>query len=113
MVSATPETIYIDHPNRPQRVMLKVAKVHLHNAELSPETFAVLDDGSERTIILPPAVQHLHLSKEPETLSLRTVSHDVIHLQGASVSFEISPAHDPEARYKIHNELAGYVKQFP
>ena len=83
--------------------MLKVVKVHMHNAELSLETFAVLDYGSERTIILPPAVQHLNLTKEPETLPLRTVRHDVIHLQGASVSFEISPAHDPEVRYKIHH----------
>lgn len=103
MVSATPDTIYIDRPNRPQRVMLKVVKVHLHNAERSLEAFAVLDDGSERTIILPPAVQHLHLTKEPETLPLRTVRHDVVHLQGASVSFEISSAHNPDTSYKIHH----------
>lgn len=103
MVSATPDTIYIDRPNCPQRVMLKVVKVHLHNAERSLEAFAVLDDGSERTIILPPAVQHLHLTKEPETLPLRTVRYDVVHLQGASVSFEISSAHNPDTRYKIHH----------
>ncbi|XP_019218180.1 uncharacterized protein LOC109203254 [Oreochromis niloticus] len=105
MVGTAPDTstIYIDHPNRPHKVLLKVVKVCLYNAEYSLETFAVLDDGSERSIILPPAVQHLNLQKEAETLPLRTVRQDVIHLQGASVSFEISPAHDPKVRYHIHH----------
>ncbi|KAL4008256.1 hypothetical protein ACER0C_002108 [Sarotherodon galilaeus] len=106
MVGTAPDTstIYIDHPNRPHKVLLKVVKVCLlYNAEYSLETFAVLDDSSERSIILPPAVQHLNLGKEAETLPLRTVRQDVIHLQGASVSFEISPAHDPKVRYHIHH----------
>ncbi|KAI4884383.1 hypothetical protein NFI96_011230, partial [Prochilodus magdalenae] len=103
MVSATPDTVYVDRPNRPQRVMLKLVKVCLRNAGHSLEGFAILDDGSERTLILPSAVQHLHLDKEPENLPLRTVRHEVIHLQGAAVSFEISPSHAPKARYNIHH----------
>ncbi|XP_073715795.1 uncharacterized protein [Misgurnus anguillicaudatus] len=106
MVSAAPDTIYIDRPSRPQRVMLKLVKVRLYNAEHSLE--ANLDDGSERTLILPSAVRHLHLTKEPENLPLRTVRHEVIHLQGASVSFDISPAHSPKQRYHIfHAFTAG------
>lgn len=83
--------------------MLKLVNVCLHNAEHSLEGFAILDDGSERTLILPSAVRHLHLTKEPENLPLRTVRHEVIHLQGASVSFDISPAHAPKQRYNIHH----------
>ncbi|KAK7916727.1 hypothetical protein WMY93_012488 [Mugilogobius chulae] len=101
MVSAAPDTVYVDRPSRPQRVMLKLVKVRLYNAEHSLDGFAILDDGSERTLILPSAVQHLHLTKEPEILPLRTVRHEVIHLQGATVSFEISPAHSPKSSYPV------------
>ncbi|XP_022540035.2 uncharacterized protein LOC111195821 [Astyanax mexicanus] len=106
MVNASPDTIYLDRPNRPQRVMLKVVKVILHSGDKSLEAFAVLDDGSERTIILSPAVQCLGLGKEPEILSLRTIRHDVIQLQGSSVSFDISPAHNPSKRFKIHHAFS-------
>lgn len=78
-----------------------MVKVLMHNAEYSLEAYALLDDGSARTILLSSAVQYLQLPKEPETLSLRTVRHEVIHLKGASVSFEISPADNPRHRYKI------------
>ncbi|KAK7882057.1 hypothetical protein WMY93_028231 [Mugilogobius chulae] len=108
MVSAAPDTVYVDRPSRPQRVMLKLVKVRLYNAEHSLDGFAILDDGSERTLILPSAVQHLHLTKEPEILPLRTVRHEVIHLQGATVSFEISPAHSLKSRYSIHHAFTAY-----
>lgn len=81
MVSAAPDTIYVDCPSRLQRVMLKLVKVRLYNDDHTLEGFAILDDGSERTLILPSAVQHLHLAKEPESLPLRTVRHEVIRLQ--------------------------------
>ncbi|XP_070410955.1 uncharacterized protein [Nothobranchius furzeri] len=103
MVNAAPNTVYIDRPNRPNKVMLKLVKVCLHNAEYSLEGFAILDDGSERTLILPSAVRCLHLTKKPENLPLRTVRHEVIHLQGATVSFEISPVHTPKVKYSIHH----------
>lgn len=57
MVGTHPDTIYLEHPNRPQKVMLKEVKVLLHNAEHSLEAYALLDDGSERTILLSSAVQ--------------------------------------------------------
>ncbi len=75
MVSMPSDTIYLDRPNRPQQVMLKMVKVLLHNAEKSLEAYALLDDGSERTILLSPAAHYLQLQKEPETLSLRSVRH--------------------------------------
>lgn len=51
----------------------------------------MLNDGSERSIVLPHAVQQLNLSSEPETLTLRTVRQDDLQLQGASVTFDVSP----------------------
>lgn len=103
MVSTAPNTIYVDRPSHPQKVMRKLVKVRLYNAEHSLEGFAILDDGSERTLILPSAVRDLHLTKVPESLPLRTVHHEVLHLQGAAVSFNISPAHAPKQRYNIHH----------
>lgn len=50
--------------------MLKVVKVLLHNGNRKMETYAVLDDGSERSIVLAQVVQQLNLVWHPETLPL-------------------------------------------
>ncbi|KAK7879199.1 hypothetical protein WMY93_034023 [Mugilogobius chulae] len=66
--------------------MLKVVPIQLHHERKSLDTFALLDDGSEKTIILPAAVKSLGLVQEEETLSLRTIRHDVIQLSLAEQS---------------------------
>lgn len=43
------------------------------------------------------------MQKEPEILLLRTVRYEVVHLKGASVSFEIFPADNPRCKHKIHH----------
>ncbi|KAI3370007.1 hypothetical protein L3Q82_024436, partial [Scortum barcoo] len=53
-----------------------VCKVLLRNGDHTLETYAILDDGSERTILLQEAVQRLHLQGTPESLTLRTVRQD-------------------------------------
>ena len=82
-------------------MLLKVVPVLLHNDSNSVETFAVLDDGAQRTMILPTAVQQLRLNGESETLALRTVRTDVTHLQGLKVNFEISPRGNPQKRFNV------------
>lgn len=67
MVTTPTTKVYLDRPNRSPKVMLKVVKVLLHSQDRVLETYAVLDHSSERSIILP------HLTKQPETLTLRTV----------------------------------------
>lgn len=64
MVGAVKE-LYLDQQNRSPRVMLKVVKVTLQSEGRSIDTFAVLDDGSERTIILPAATRQLNLEVNP------------------------------------------------
>lgn len=66
------------------------------------ETYAVLDDGSERSIILPHAVKQLNLCGRPETLHLQTIQQNVEQLQGSSVSFDLSPMDRPSQKYRIH-----------
>lgn len=64
------------------------------------ETYAILDDGSERTILLQAARQ-LGLTGTPEELALRTVRQDIRVLHGSTVSFTISPTGQPHSRFKI------------
>ncbi len=80
MINAPTTKIYLDRPNHSPKIMLKVVKVRLHNGDRALETYAVLDDGSERSIILPKAVKHLQLSSNPETLSLGKGRQDVVVL---------------------------------
>lgn len=97
------EAVYLDLPNRSPRLLLKVLKVTLHAGNHSLDTFALLDDASSRTIILPAAGQHLHLQGEPEVLYLQTIRQQIVPVHGINVSFSISPAEQPRMRYSIHN----------
>ncbi|KAL4007047.1 ATP-binding cassette, subfamily C (CFTR/MRP), member 12 [Sarotherodon galilaeus] len=101
MMAAPTTTVYLDRPNRSPKVMLKVVKVLLYNRDPTLETHAILDDGSERIIILPQAVRRLNLTPEPETLTLRTVPQEVVQLRGDSVSFQVSSPYKPGEKYHI------------
>ncbi|KAK7918811.1 hypothetical protein WMY93_010095 [Mugilogobius chulae] len=103
MVSNQKSTVYIEKPRSPQRVLLKIVKVLLQHGGRTLETFAVLDDGSERSIILPQAVEQLQLPKHPETLHLRTVQQEVKELKGSSVSLHVSPIFKPSKQFCIEN----------
>lgn len=81
---------------------MKVVQIRLHSKGRILDTYAILDDGSERTIILPTAVHYLDLEKTDESLALRTIRQEVVEIQGASVSFELSASVNPSVHYKIH-----------
>ncbi|XP_026110661.1 uncharacterized protein LOC113084551 isoform X2 [Carassius auratus] len=102
LISTTNEVPYVDRRAGCSQVLLKVSKVLLRNGEHTLETYAILDDGSERTILLPAAAQSLKLTGEPENLILRTVRQDIRVLHGTAVSFSISPVDHPKKSYKIH-----------
>lgn len=68
--------------------------------------YAILDDGSERTILLHGAAQQLKLNGQTETLSLRTVQYDTQVIQGTRVSFTLSPAFQSSKRFKIRGAFA-------
>ncbi len=96
MVSSSPTSIYLDRPNRSPKVMLKVVKVLLHSGEQTMETHAVLDDRSERTVVLK-------LSCTPELLPLQTIHQCHTELSGSSVSFEVSSVSKPLNKFAICN----------
>lgn len=95
------DVFYLDRRSGSSPVMLKVSKVILRNGKQTVEAYAILDDGSERTILLAKAAQALKLVGQPENLALRTVRQDMTVIQGSSVSFSISPACQPHKIYKI------------
>ncbi|KAJ8369137.1 hypothetical protein SKAU_G00091650 [Synaphobranchus kaupii] len=91
---------------KPADVETKSSEKQIHitpakNGGRSLEAYAVLDDGSERTILLHAAAQELGLRGQPEDLALRTVRQDVQILHGAAVSFMVSPASQPKKVFCI------------
>lgn len=95
--------VYVGQASHSRRVMLKVIPIQLRNGDKTLDTHAVLDDGSERTILLPAAATHLGLHRDEEVLPLRTIRQDVVKLKGASVSFEVSAQSNTTARYQIRH----------
>lgn len=101
ILTVSTSMVYLDYSSHSGRVMLKVVPIQLHHGGKSLDTFAVLDDGSEKTVVLPAAVKSLGLEQEEATLSLRTIRRDVIQMEGGFVSFQVSPRAKPKVRYKV------------
>ncbi|KAL0149827.1 hypothetical protein M9458_054875 [Cirrhinus mrigala] len=81
---------------------IKVNKrVLLRNRDRTLDTYAILDDRSERTMLLPEAVEKLGLHKKPEDLALRTICQEVQTLKGATVSFKISSPTNAKRIFRI------------
>lgn len=104
--TSQPATYYLDPARQSRCVLLKMVKVCLHHGGNKVETYAILDDGSERTIILHQAVQELGLQGQKENLVLRTIRQDIRGVPGMSVSFSLSPAGKSQKRYRIKNAFS-------
>ncbi|KAL4009372.1 hypothetical protein ACER0C_003224 [Sarotherodon galilaeus] len=100
ILTVSTSMVYLDYSSHSGRVMLKVVPIQLHHGGKSLDTFAVLDDGSEKTVVLPAAVKSLGLEQEEATLALQTIRRDVIQMKGGFVSFQVSPRAKPKVRYK-------------
>ncbi|KAG7518329.1 hypothetical protein JOB18_031312 [Solea senegalensis] len=98
LVSSISETLYIDRPTSSSQVLLKLSRVILTSGTKAIETYAILDDGSERTILLCEAADRLGLQGEPEDLARQ----EVCTIHGATVSFSVAPAAHPGKSFQIH-----------
>ncbi len=74
------------------KVLLKVLKVLLSFKGKELETYAILDDGSQRTMLLSTAAYYLELDRVAESLALRTVRQGTEALEGSKVTFNVSSA---------------------
>lgn len=97
------DVMYVDRPTYNRKVLLKITKVIIRNGNRSIEAHAVLDDGSERTILLHAAAEELGLRGRPEDIALRTIRQEIQPVRGSAVSFTVSPAAEPKRRFKIQN----------
>ena len=102
-MNASPSTVYMDQISHSGRVMLKVVPVCLHNGKKTFSTYAVLDDGSERTVILPAVMHHLGLKGTEEVLTLRTIRQDKMQVKGATVSLKVSSIEKKRMKHDIHH----------
>lgn len=101
LVNSSTDILYLDRKAGCNQALLKVSKVLLCNSSHTLETYAIIDDGSEQTILLQEAAVKLKLQGPSESFTLRTVRQDLQVIQGSSVSFTISPASQHERIYKI------------
>ncbi|XP_023818591.1 uncharacterized protein LOC111948691 [Oryzias latipes] len=101
LTSSASNTLYLDRPGAGSRVMLKVVPILIHYGGRTLSAFAILDDGSERSMLLPSAAKALGIKWTPEDLPLRTVRQDIQVLHGYAVTFHISSVARPHTSYKI------------
>ncbi|XP_046576123.1 uncharacterized protein LOC124284108 [Haliotis rubra] len=96
------EFVYADQPSKSPNVLLKVVKVLLHGPnDRKMETYALLDDGSMRTMVLQPAVNELKLPSTPDKVLLTTIRQDPFWCTGFNVDLQISTTDHPDLRYDI------------
>ena len=98
----TDPAVYLDKPTRPQKVMLKVVPLYIYGTKRM-EAYAILDDGSERTMVLPSIVEDLKLEGTKETMYLRTVRDDIVECSGQCVSLQVSPIDQPDVKYDLQD----------
>lgn len=103
LTNSSPYRFFLDKPSVGGRVMLKLVPVNLYYEDRTLDTFALLDDGSERTILHSTAVKALVIQGVPEDLPLRTVRDDMQVLHGSLISLQISPLCKPQTCYKINH----------
>lgn len=61
MLISTADTLYLDRPTDCNRVLLKIVRVLLQHKDHTLDTYAVLDVGSESTILVAAVASKLGL----------------------------------------------------
>ncbi|KAJ8391401.1 hypothetical protein AAFF_G00090310 [Aldrovandia affinis] len=89
LVNTASELRYVNRPSYDCKVLLKISKIIIRNGNRTLEAYAVLDDGSQRTLLLHAAAKKLGLKGKAEDLALSTVRQELQLLHGPAVSFTI------------------------
>lgn len=69
-----------------------MVKVQLSYRGRNLDTYAILDDGSEQTMLLPNAAHSLGLDGAAESMLLKTVRQGTEYIDGSAVTFNIAAA---------------------
>lgn len=111
MLSTANSQVYLDQASHSGIVLLKVVPVRLCSGKRFLDTHAVLDNGSERMIIQPAAVKHLHLEGPEEVLALQKIRHKLVQLRGTTVCFEVSALPQLSVKHRIQHTFTFLVPQ--
>lgn len=82
---------------------MKVVRVLLSYRGRNLEIYAILDDGSERTMLLATASSSLGLDGTAESLVLKTVRQGTETLTATTVTFNISSALNTDKKFIIRD----------
>ncbi|XP_073719332.1 uncharacterized protein [Misgurnus anguillicaudatus] len=104
---------YLSKPSGLNSVLLKVVKVILSAQGKTLETYAILDDGSEKTMLLSPAAEMLGLNGAAECLKVRTIRQGIEEIDGANVTFSVSPATLKQKKYQIKAAFTAKMLDLP
>ncbi|KAK0139052.1 hypothetical protein N1851_024407 [Merluccius polli] len=107
------QILYLSRPSGFNSVLLKVVKVVLTHNGKSLDTYAILDDGSERTMLLSSAAELLGLHGAAESLTLRTIRQGTEKIEGTTVSFSISSASNQHKKYEIKDAFTAKQLDLP
>ncbi|KAL7864401.1 hypothetical protein AOLI_G00158210 [Acnodon oligacanthus] len=101
LTNSTSESFYLAQPDAGNCVLRKVVPVLIRYGGRTLDTFTILDDGSEKSMLLQAAAKSLGMRSIPEALPLHTVCQDIQVLHGHTVSFHVSPVANPQTGYEI------------
>lgn len=79
--------IYLTQTSPTGPVFLNVTPLLLRYSRKPVLTYAILDNGAQRSIILPAAVRQLGIKGRKETMALRTIHYNVAQLEEQPVNF--------------------------
>ena len=85
------------------QVLLKMVPVVLRHGDREMSTHAIIDDGSERTLLLKDAAIALGLKGQPHQMNILTIRPEPTPVAGEMVSLEIMPRGQPAEVHSLHN----------
>ena len=106
-------TVHIRFTVNQSTVALKIVPVTLHGPKARCDTYAVLDDGSQRTLWSADVVETLGLHGTTERLAIATYEEAQRIHEGLSVNVDVSPADDPNERFTLHEAFAVHRLALP
>ncbi|XP_033127646.1 uncharacterized protein LOC117125284 [Anneissia japonica] len=104
--------LYIDRQHRLHNVMLKILPVTLHGPKSYIDTYAILDDGSMRIIIMTQALKKLHITGVKDSILLTTVNQGRTECSGYSVNLHVSSRDNHQCRFSLQGVFSAHQLSF-
>ncbi|XP_071944673.1 uncharacterized protein [Antedon mediterranea] len=104
--AATNQLYSLCQQYKPRDVFLKIVPVTLYSPTSQVDTYAVLDGGSMRTMLLTDGMNKLHIQGHEDSIVLKTVEHGTTTVPGRSVNVQISARGETHNRYNLDDAFS-------